>query len=60
MKKLVSLVLALAMLLSMTAASGDWFRTTYGGTTDVFKNIIAQHVLGLPRLRLPGDKQLVR
>ncbi|MGY1740049.1 MULTISPECIES: acyl-CoA dehydrogenase family protein [unclassified Blastococcus] len=33
---------------------------TYGGTTDVFKNIIAQHVLGLPRLRLPGDKQLVR
>jgi alkylation response protein AidB-like acyl-CoA dehydrogenase len=33
---------------------------TYGGTTDVHKNIIAQHVLGLPRLRLPGDKQLVR
>jgi hypothetical protein len=33
---------------------------TYGGTTEVFKNIIAQHELGLPRLRLPGDKQLVR
>ncbi|WP_051683509.1 acyl-CoA dehydrogenase family protein [Blastococcus sp. URHD0036] len=33
---------------------------TYGGTTDVFKNMIAQHVLGLPRLRLPGDKALVR
>jgi alkylation response protein AidB-like acyl-CoA dehydrogenase len=33
---------------------------TYGGTTEVFKNMIAQHVLGLPRLNLPGSKQLVR
>jgi alkylation response protein AidB-like acyl-CoA dehydrogenase len=33
---------------------------TYGGTTEVFKGMIAQHVLGLPRLSLPGSKQLVR
>ncbi len=33
---------------------------TYGGTTEVFKNMIAQHVLGLPRLSLPGSKQFVR
>jgi alkylation response protein AidB-like acyl-CoA dehydrogenase len=33
---------------------------TYGGTTEVFKGMIAQHVLGLPRLNLPGSKQLVR
>jgi alkylation response protein AidB-like acyl-CoA dehydrogenase len=33
---------------------------TYGGTTEVFKGMIAQHVLGLPRLTLPGSKQLVR
>ena len=30
---------------------------TYGGTTEVFKGMIAQHVLGLPRLTLPGSKQ---
>jgi alkylation response protein AidB-like acyl-CoA dehydrogenase len=33
---------------------------TYGGTTEVFKGMIAQHVLGLPRLSLPGSKQFVR
>ncbi|WP_034508106.1 acyl-CoA dehydrogenase family protein [Blastococcus sp. URHD0036] len=33
---------------------------TYGGTTEVFKGMIAQHVLGLPRLTLPGSKQWVR
>ena len=33
---------------------------TYGGTTEVFKGMIAQHVLGLPRLNLPGSKQWVR
>ncbi len=33
---------------------------TYGGTTEVFKNMIAQHVLGLPRLSLPGSKSYVR
>jgi alkylation response protein AidB-like acyl-CoA dehydrogenase len=33
---------------------------TYAGTTEVFKGMIAQHVLGLPRLNLPGSKQLVR
>ena len=33
---------------------------TYGGTTEVFKGMIAQHVLGLPRLTLPGSKQMVR
>ncbi|RBY83176.1 acyl-CoA dehydrogenase family protein [Blastococcus sp. TF02A-26] len=33
---------------------------TYGGTTEVFKGMIAQHVLGLPRLNLPGSKAWVR
>ena len=33
---------------------------TYGGTTEVFKGMVAQHVLGLPRLNLPGSKQWVR
>jgi alkylation response protein AidB-like acyl-CoA dehydrogenase len=33
---------------------------TYGGTTEVFKGMIAQHVLGLPRLSLPGSKAWVR
>ena len=33
---------------------------TYGGTTEVFKSIIAQHVLGLPRATFPGSKALVR
>ena len=28
----------------------------YGGTGEVFKNIIAQHVLGLPQMSLPGRK----
>jgi alkylation response protein AidB-like acyl-CoA dehydrogenase len=30
----------------------------YGGTTEVFRNIIAQHVLGLPRPVYPGSKTL--
>ncbi len=29
---------------------------TYGGTVEVFRDMIAQHVLGLPRLDLPGRK----
>jgi alkylation response protein AidB-like acyl-CoA dehydrogenase len=33
---------------------------TYGGTTEVFKGMIAQHVLGLPRATFPGSKALVR
>jgi alkylation response protein AidB-like acyl-CoA dehydrogenase len=33
---------------------------TYGGTTEIFKNMIAQHVLGLPRATFPGSKDLVR
>ncbi|GGM98547.1 acyl-CoA dehydrogenase [Streptomyces fuscichromogenes] len=33
---------------------------TYGGTIEVFKNIVAQHVLGLPRATYPGSKALVR
>jgi alkylation response protein AidB-like acyl-CoA dehydrogenase len=31
---------------------------TYGGTVEVFRNIIAQHVLGLPRASFPGSKVL--
>jgi alkylation response protein AidB-like acyl-CoA dehydrogenase len=31
---------------------------TYGGTVEVFRNIIAQHVLGLPRANYPGHKVL--
>jgi alkylation response protein AidB-like acyl-CoA dehydrogenase len=30
--------------------------TTYGGTVEVFRNIIAQHDLGLPPLALPGRR----
>lgn len=29
---------------------------TYGGTVEVFRTIIAQHVLGLPKAQLPGAK----
>ena len=32
---------------------------TYGGTVEVFRNIIAQHVLGLPRPTYPGSKQFL-
>jgi 3-oxocholest-4-en-26-oyl-CoA dehydrogenase alpha subunit len=32
---------------------------TYGGTVEVFRGIIAQHVLGLPRPNYPGSKVLV-
>jgi alkylation response protein AidB-like acyl-CoA dehydrogenase len=32
---------------------------TYGGTTEVFRNIIAQHVLGLPQLNLPGRRDFL-
>ena len=31
---------------------------TYGGTVEVFRTIIAQHVLGLPRPSLPGRRVL--
>jgi alkylation response protein AidB-like acyl-CoA dehydrogenase len=33
---------------------------TYGGTVEVFRGMIAQHVLGLPRASYPGAKVLVR
>ena len=29
---------------------------TYGGTVEVFRNMIAQHDLGLPTLALPGRR----
>jgi alkylation response protein AidB-like acyl-CoA dehydrogenase len=29
---------------------------TYGGTVEVFRNVISQHILGLPQLQLPGRK----
>lgn len=32
---------------------------TYGGTVEVFRSMIAQHELGLPRMRLPGTKAFV-
>jgi alkylation response protein AidB-like acyl-CoA dehydrogenase len=32
---------------------------TYGGTVEVFRQMIAQHVLGLPRPTYPGSKVLV-
>jgi 3-oxocholest-4-en-26-oyl-CoA dehydrogenase alpha subunit len=32
--------------------------TTYGGTVEVFRQMIAQHVLGLPRPQYPGSKIL--
>ncbi|TFV88871.1 acyl-CoA dehydrogenase family protein [Blastococcus sp. CT_GayMR16] len=32
---------------------------TYGGTVEVFRTIIAQHVLGLPRAGYPGSKVLM-
>ncbi|SHN23712.1 acyl-CoA dehydrogenase family protein [Cryptosporangium aurantiacum] len=32
---------------------------TYGGTVEVFRGIVAQHVLGLPRPTYPGSKALV-
>jgi alkylation response protein AidB-like acyl-CoA dehydrogenase len=33
---------------------------TYGGTVEVFRNIIAQHVLGLPQLNLPGRRAFLQ
>lgn len=33
---------------------------TYGGTVEVFRTMIAQHVLGLPRPSYPGAKVLVQ
>jgi 3-oxocholest-4-en-26-oyl-CoA dehydrogenase alpha subunit len=33
---------------------------TYGGTVEVFRGIIAQHVLGLPRPSYPGSKVLAQ
>lgn len=32
----------------------------YGGTTEVFRNIVAQHVLGLPRPAYPGSRTLAK
>jgi len=32
---------------------------TYGGTVEIFRQMIAQHVLGLPRPAYPGSKVLV-
>lgn len=34
--------------------------TTYGGTVEVFRTIIAQHVLGLPRPNYPGSKKFLQ
>ena len=33
---------------------------TYGGTVEVFRNIISQHILGLPRLDLRGRKAFLQ
>ena len=33
---------------------------TYGGTVEVFRQMIAQHVLGLPRPQYPGSRTFVR
>ncbi len=33
--------------------------TTYGGSVEVFRTIIAQHELGLPRMEYPGSKTFV-
>ena len=33
---------------------------TYGGTVEVFRTIIAQHVLGLPRPSYPGSKTFLQ
>jgi 3-oxocholest-4-en-26-oyl-CoA dehydrogenase alpha subunit len=33
--------------------------TTYGGSVEVFRQMIAQHVLGLPRPQYPGSKVMV-
>jgi alkylation response protein AidB-like acyl-CoA dehydrogenase len=33
---------------------------TYGGTVEVFRTMIAQHVLGLPRPEYPGARDLVQ
>jgi alkylation response protein AidB-like acyl-CoA dehydrogenase len=33
---------------------------TYGGTVEVFRGMIAQHVLGLPRPSFPGAKVLIQ
>ncbi|HTX27611.1 MAG TPA: acyl-CoA dehydrogenase family protein [Streptosporangiaceae bacterium] len=32
---------------------------TYGGTVEVFREMIAQHVLGLPRAQRPGSKAFI-
>jgi alkylation response protein AidB-like acyl-CoA dehydrogenase len=33
---------------------------TYGGTVEVFRNIISQHVLGLPQMNYPGRKVFIQ
>ena len=33
---------------------------TYGGTVEVFRNIISQHILGLPQLNLPGRRTFLQ
>jgi alkylation response protein AidB-like acyl-CoA dehydrogenase len=33
---------------------------TYGGTVEVFRGIVAQHILGLPRATYPGSKAFIQ
>lgn len=33
---------------------------TYGGTVEVFRNVIAEHILGLPRADYPGRKKFIQ
>lgn len=33
---------------------------TYGGTVEVFRNVVAEHILGLPRADYPGRKNFIQ